>query len=114
MRVLVCGGRRYHNRARVYSALNKVDADFGITCVIHGACTGADELAGRWARISSKEERAYPADWKKLGRKAGPIRNDRMLMDGKPDIVLAFPGGIGTEDMVRKAERKGVVVLAIS
>jgi hypothetical protein len=52
----------------------------------------------------------YVAQWKKHGRAAGPIRNQRMLDKGKPDLVVAFPGGRGTADMIRRAERAGVPV----
>lgn len=44
------------------------------------------------------------------GKAAGPIRNQRMLDEGKPDLVVAFPGGRGTADMVRRAKAAGVPV----
>lgn len=49
----------------------------------------------------------------KYGKSAGPIRNQTMLDDGKPDLVLAFPGGRGTADMVAKAEKHGIPVRRI-
>jgi hypothetical protein len=33
-----------------------------------------------------------------------------MLDEGKPDLVLAFPGGRGTRNMVGQAKRAGVPV----
>jgi hypothetical protein len=36
-------------------------------------------------------------EWDELGKKAGPLRNQRMLDEGKPDLVVAFPGGGGTK-----------------
>jgi hypothetical protein len=42
--------------------------------------------------------------------KAGPLRNYQMLEEGKPDLVVAFPGGGGTKDMVRRAVKAGVSV----
>jgi hypothetical protein len=56
----------------------------------------------------------YMADWDGLGRKAGPIRNQRMLDEGKPDLVIAFPGGRGTADMVRRAREAGVEVVELA
>lgn len=53
------------------------------------------------------------ADWDGLGRKAGPIRNQRMLDEGKPDLVVAFPGDKGTADMVRRARTASLEVLEI-
>ena len=55
----------------------------------------------------------FPADWKTYGRAAGPLRNARMIAEGKPDLVLAFPGGRGTADMTRKARAAGVEVRAV-
>jgi hypothetical protein len=49
------------------------------------------------------------ADWEKLGRSAGPIRNQAMLDEGRPDLVVAFPGHHGTADMVRRARAAGVM-----
>ena len=47
-------------------------------------------------------------DWKKYGKKAGPLRNQQMLEEGKPDLVVAFPGGNGTADMVRRAKKANI------
>jgi hypothetical protein len=55
---------------------------------------------------------AVMADWS-IGRKAGPIRNQRMLDEHAPDLVVAFPGGRGTADMVRRARKSGVEVAKI-
>jgi hypothetical protein len=36
-----------------------------------------------------------------------------MLTEGKPDLVVAFPGGRGTADMVRRAYAANVIVKEI-
>ena len=54
------------------------------------------------------------ADWAKHGRKAGPIRNQRMIDEGRPDLVVAFPGGTGTADMVERARVAGIRVIEIA
>lgn len=77
--------------------------------VIHGAASGADQLAGAWARANGIRELAEPADWKRHGKAAGFIRNKAML-DMGPDYVIAFPGGRGTAMMVEIARRAGVEV----
>jgi ABC-type branched-subunit amino acid transport system substrate-binding protein len=33
-----------------------------------------------------------------------------MIREGKPDAVVAFPGGRGTADMVRQARAAGIEV----
>lgn len=110
MVVLVCGGRDYHDAERVYMMLDGIHKSGPITTIVHGAARGADALADAWALSRSVACRAYPANWNRDGRKAGPIRNARMLADSRPTMVLAFPGGNGTADMVRRAKRAGVTV----
>jgi hypothetical protein len=84
--------------------------------LIHGGATGADTLAGYAAETLDVSFGAtwgvvkYRADWKKHGKAAGFKRNQQMLDEGKPDLVIAFPGGKGTADMVRRAEAAGVRV----
>ena len=111
MVVLVCGGRAYQNRTRVFYVLSKLHAERPITHVIHGAATGADTLAGEWARMEAIPCTEYPADWATHGRAGGVIRNQHMLEAG-PDLVVAFPGGRGTRDMITRAGKAGVEVLA--
>jgi hypothetical protein len=53
------------------------------------------------------------ADWKRLGRKAGPIRNQRMLVEGKPDLVVAFPGGKGMAGMVTLARNASIGIMVV-
>ncbi len=109
MRVLVCGGRDYRNVSAVRHALEVLHAKRGIVLVIEGGATGADTLAREWAQRRGVEVMTFAADWQ-AGRRAGPIRNQRMIDEGKPDGVIAFPGGRGTADMIRRAEAAGLKV----
>ena len=84
-----------------------------VSLVIHGAARGADTLLDEWAQVWGIPSLAFPAQWRRLGRAAGPLRNGRMLAEGKPDLVIAFPGGRGTADMVRQAEAAGVRVIRV-
>ena len=104
MKVLVCGGRSYHDANAVLHVLG----GYPITHLIHGGARGADTLAARYALEANIPCTAFIAEWHKYGKSAGGIRNSRMLKEGQPDLVIAFPGGAGTNDMVRKAVRAGV------
>lgn len=111
MRVLVCGGRDFDGADawdRMVRVLSKLYPP--PTLIIHGAARGADRLAGQWAFSNGVDTEEYPADWKTYGRGAGPKRNQRMLDEAAPDLVVAFPGGKGTADMVRRARAAGVAV----
>lgn len=134
-RVLVCGGRNYGERimlsghpqevewdreraqvekATLYAVLSKYHAEAGVECLIEGGAKGADHWAGVWAENHGVALETFEADWENQGSFAGPARNTRMLNEGKPDLVIAFPGGRGTADMVRKARRAGVEVIEIA
>jgi SLOG family YspA-like protein len=109
VRVLVCGGRRYNDRSYVFAILDELEP----VEVIHGAAAGADALAEAWAKSRQIPYRGFPAEWDKSGKSAGHKRNYRMLTDTWPDLVVAFPGGAGTADMIRTAQSLGVPVLQV-
>jgi hypothetical protein len=109
MRVIVCGGRHFGDEPLLFSALDELHAHEPISCVVHGGASGADTLAGQWAVLRSVLVEVHPAKWTTHGRAAGPIRNREMLAAGA-DLVVAFPGGRGTADMMRAARQYGVAV----
>lgn len=117
MILLVCGGRDYANRDMVFRVLDWLHAKVQpVALLVQGGCrTGADAFAREWAkdRIADGHWRSYHANWQAHGRSAGPKRNAWMLHDSQPDLVLAFPGGRGTADMVSKALAAGVAVLHV-
>lgn len=113
MRVLVCGGRDYADFQRLSDVLYGLLRDRVITTIISGHARGADQLAEAWAREASVDCVVFPANWDKFGRSAGAIRNRQMLTEGKPDLVVAFPGGAGTANMVKQATKAGVGVMEI-
>lgn len=106
MRVLVCGGRHFMDYERVRTMLDEV----GPSHIIHGGATGADTLAGRYAEENDIPCDVFPAHWSRFGAAAGPLRNTEMLTEGKPELVVFFPGSKGTMDMVNKARKAGCEV----
>ena len=127
IRIIVCGGRDYADRARVTEVLGSLHLSRGINLIIHGGAghffdpepnrranrwVGADKMAGEWAREMGIPVTECPADWERHGKSAGPIRNRQMLAM-VPDMVVAFPGGKGTAHMTRIAREAGVEVLEV-
>lgn len=111
MRVLVTGGRDYADRDAVFAALEDLRERYGTLTVIQGGASGADLHARSWCYAQRSVRMINePADWKQHGRAAGPLRNAVMIAEHRPDIVLAFRGGRGTADMIRKAEAAGIPV----
>lgn len=124
MRVLVCGGRDFglytkstedaDKRSFIWKTLTQINLQHDpIEVLIHGCAVGVDRWSGQWAYNHRITVREFPADWQKHGKAAGPIRNQQMLDEGKPDLVIAFPGGRGTADMVNRAKKAGVKVIEI-
>lgn len=110
MRILVCGGRDYRDNECVTDSLERLRRAGLVSLLIHGDASGADRLASHWAREAGIDQVSYPANWKAHGRAAGPMRNRRMLHHGRPQALVAFPGGKGTADMVSLAEQAGLAV----
>lgn len=111
MRVLVCGGRNYANKELLFKQLD-IHKD-NITCIISGCAKGADTLAIEWAKSNNILCLEYPADWNKYGKKAGPIRNQQMIEEAFPNLVIAFPGGTGTNDMIKRARSNKIDVIQV-
>ncbi len=111
MRVLVCGGRDFDNERWMHLTLTELHRNEPFDVLIEGGALGADRIAREWAEAMSIRVETYEADWMRHGRGAGPLRNTRMLEDGQPDMVVAFPGGRGTGNMVRQARARGIRVL---
>ena len=111
VRIIVCGGRDYADRARVFEVLDHILLTRGISEVIQGECpTGADRWAREWALNRDVPLTRCRAEWENYGKRAGPIRNRHMLTL-KPDGVVAFDtGGRGTLDMITAAQEAGVPV----
>jgi hypothetical protein len=118
MIVIVTGGRGYTDREMVHAVLSHLGADE----IWHGGARGADTLAAAWAEPWGHEVTEFSAKWAQHGRKAGPLRNQKMIDTavrlreecGQAIAVVAFPGGAGTADCVRRAKAAGLPVLDVT
>jgi YspA, cpYpsA-related SLOG family len=114
MKAIVCGWRDFKDWRFLSATLDALHADTPFDRIATGAQQGADTLAEIWARRRGIRLELYHALWRTHGDAAGPIRNQKMLDDEHPDVVIAFPGGRGTADMVRRAKDAGVRVIEVS
>jgi len=113
MRVIVTGGRNYQNYQVVEDILWMIDPhDPLLLVIIQGGQTGADSLAKTWAEENAFQYETFKADWDKHGKAAGPIRNQEMI-DVGADLVIAFPGGKGTADCMRRAKEAKIPILQV-
>lgn len=111
MTLLVCGSREWRDRDVVDDALTDAVREWGVTLLVQGGARGVDQMAKEYAALVDLKYHTVPADWKKHGKAAGPIRNEKMLRQSNPDVCLAFsaiPITRGTLDMVTRCLRAGV------
>lgn len=116
-RILVCGGRYYKDQDTVNKTLFDITGlrdQYNFGTIIHGNARGADSLGASWGYRMGWKVEAYPADWKQYGKKAGYLRNKQMLDEGKPDLVVAFPGGKGTAMMIKLAKEASIEVREVN
>ena len=125
-RIVVTGGRKFADAALVDKALGAIHRKHGISALIEGEASGADSLCRDWAESKGIPVCKFPAQWTDLSNpdaiirtrrgggqydaRAGGRRNQQMIDEGRPDAGVAFPGGTGTADMVRRMERAGIPV----
>lgn len=124
MRVVVTGGRKYQDSARVAAVLQAVHTKHGIDAVIQGGADGADRLCAEWAWDHKIPVATVNAKWEDIDRPgaviktradgtkydvlAGYFRNERMMAEGRPDCCIAFPGGTGTAHMLGLMKKSGL------
>ena len=130
--VLVCGGRNFNDYAlakHTLDNLHTMEPGRPITLVIQGNAKGGDHMGYQWATENSVEQLIIKPDWQDLttepvlkdynkwgkpyNRLAGFNRNSAMLKEGNPDLVVAFKGGTGTEDTIKKALKMGIDVIEV-
>jgi len=105
--IAVTGGRGYRDREHVFVVLDAVRADLRAGAaatdvrLIHGGANGADKSGSAWATRRQVQQTTLRPDWSTYGKAAGSIRNGQIL-DACPFCVVAFPGGTGTGDMIRR------------
>ena len=109
MRMLVCGGREFSDKDQLYRVLDFYKPTF----IISGAARGADTLAIEYAKDRKIPYKEYPADWKRYGNHAGHIRNKEMIILGLPDVVIAFTGGHGTENMIKQSKSHKIKIIIV-
>jgi hypothetical protein len=108
--VLVTGGRDFKRYGAFRNVMDALHSTSKFDVVVHGDATGADTLANKWAIERGVKQIKFPANWTGETNGAGTNRNKFMLEMITPTIVVAFPGGRGTANMMRIAAERGIEV----
>jgi len=117
--IIVTGSRHAIDYEFTYDVLNTFHQ-----CLVKlfvGDAKGIDNHTRAWCFHLQKEHQIFVADWIKYKRPAGPIRNREMLEAAKkqseemrlPLILLAFPGGSGTEGCIKIAKELNIQVFRV-
>jgi hypothetical protein len=108
MKVIITGMRDFHDYATVVRAV--AASGFTVTEVVSGCAPGVDILGQRWAVEHLKPLKRFPADRKKHGEAAEPVRN-RGMADYAEALVAIWDGQRNnTAGMIRQAKEKGLPV----
>ena len=117
IRLLICGSRAIKNFDWVYHKIDTICKNQPIDCIITGMANGPDIVGFEYSRNNGLKVLEFPitqADWNRDGKKAGPIRNQKMLVEGKPTHILAFlhktEKSNGTRHMIRISKEKNIPV----
>jgi hypothetical protein len=116
--ILVTGARDWNDAALVANTLRPYAEPN--TVLIHGDCIGLDRIAASVGGQLGFQIEPHPANWKKYGRAAGPVRNKEMidrLLRYKIRYMFAFHDCIekskGTKNCVHQAKRMGVTATIV-
>lgn len=122
-RIIVAGSRDFDNYDVLEHALKRIISELGENTedmeIISGTCRGVDRLGEKFADEYGILLSKFPADWGKLGRKAGPVRNAKMAQyasqEGYTGVCVALWDGEsrGTGSMIRIAKQYGLLIYIV-
>ncbi len=109
MKTIIAGGRDYVFTMADIAFLDSIRPD--VSQVVSGKATGADACGEAWANARGIPVKTFPAEWRLLGRKAGPLRNAQMAEYATGGQCILFPGNDGTASMRREATKAGLKII---
>ncbi len=102
MKVIITGGRSLIDHRLIQQAIGL--SRFTFNEIISGMAPGVDTIGYRIGRALEIPVSEFPANWKKFGRSAGPIRNREMV--NVADAVLVIWDGKSTQNIINQAIEK--------
>ena len=115
-KVLFTGGRSFTDISLVRIIFDYLKGQIGDFEICHGAAVGLDTLVDEVARERNIPRTPFQVptnDYRLYGNRAPTMRNQRMLDEFKPDLVVVFPGARGTQDMHNRAYSAGKLILNV-
>lgn len=115
MKTIIAGGRDHVFTGKDFWTLDALRMSLPITEVVSGGATGADRMGEIWA-----EARQLPLTKKRPNTMGGLATYKEACLHRNQEMadyaqaLVAFPGGSGTADMIRRANAKGLKVVIVN
>lgn len=118
IKIVFTGGRHFDDKHQVDDVMHWLIDKYGVYSgkfiAIAGCAPGLDSLVLDWCMANKMPFMAMFPDWDHFDRPAGNLRNTWMIDYGLPQVCVAFAGGIGTNDMRKKAKKAGLIIHKIN
>lgn len=114
MKTIIAGGRDHVFTKRDFELLDQYRGILPITEVVSGCATGADRMGEIWAQSRKLPVTKFDPNSMDLSMNfaiRAKLRNQQMA--DYADALVAFPGGSGTADMIRRATEQKLVVIIV-
>lgn len=115
-KVIIAGSRSFADYEKLKSVCDSILPNLYSEpriSILSGTSSGSDSLGERYAKERGYTLNRYPADWKRYGKAAGPIRNRQMVKDADAAIVFWDGQSRGTKNLIEEANRHGLKVWII-
>lgn len=106
--IIIAGGRDFHDKTLMINRIQELEKQ-GLICststLICGMARGADLMARDIFKDAGLSVRDMPAEWDKLGKRAGYVRNEAMALIA--DLALVFWDGQskGSKHMIETMDK---------
>lgn len=109
-KVIIAGSRDFNDYSKLKEFCDKVLINQTDIEIISGGARGSDKLGERYAKEKGYSLKIFKADWDKLGKRAGMLRNTDM--SNYADALIAFWNGEsrGTKNMLKQAKGKNLKI----
>lgn len=114
-KIIVAGSRSFSDYSLMVRTLDRllINKDPHEIQIVSGTAPGADRLGERYASETRLALKKFPADWERLGKRAGFVRNEAMA--SYADALVLFWDGQsrGSAHMLQVAQSQGLAVRVV-